>query len=366
MAIRLLWLTENYPPQRGGMAQSCDRLIHGLRNTGYEIEIIHFTAKGKAFVRKQQENGGYTAVVYEDSEPHTLNIAWNYIKTLGSFDYLISFGGYLSMIGAPIFAQWMETKLITFLRGNDFDTSIFTPRKRDTLQYALEKSFRVFSVSGEKLYKINRWIADLSVHFIPNGIDLQDWNPTKSEIDFAKQWKSEYCPNKTCLGLIGQLKPKKGVQFFINALSKTSLKDEIHLLLIGDIEESHQEEIGEKGLSYTLLPFQDRYELMKYYLCCDALVIPSFYDGMPNVMLEAGSLGIPVIASDVDGMADLISHEQDGLLFRVGDEDACRKGLYRFMALKDNWKDLGQALKRKIENKYTVDHEIDAYKQYIS
>ena len=366
MAIRLLWLTENYPPQRGGMAQSCDRLIHGLRNSGYEIEIIHFTLKGNAYVRKQQQAGGYVAVTYEDSEPHTLNMAWNYIKTLGSFDYLIAFGGNLSMTGAPIFAQWMETKLITFLRGNDFDTSIYTPRKREVLWYALKQSALVFSVSGEKLHKINRWIPNVNAHFVPNGIDLKDWSPTKSEQVFATEWKSQHATGKTCIGLIGQLKPKKGVQFFINALSKMTIKTDIHLLLIGDIEVAHQQELDKKELSYTLIPFQDRYELMKYYLCCDALVIPSFYEGMPNVMLEAGALGIPIIASNVDGMADVISHEKDGLLFQVGNEEACRKTIYQFMSMNGRWQDLGQALKTKIENGYTANDEIEAYKKLIT
>ncbi len=347
------------------MAQSCDRLINGLRGVGYQIEIIHFIHRGKVFKRKQQKNGGYTAINYEESEPHTLNITWNYIKTLGAFDYVVSFGGYLSIIGTPIYAQWMSTKLIIFLRGNDFDTAIFTPRKRESLQYALQQSALIFSVSSEKQEKINRWVPDLSVHFVPNGIDLTDWRPSKSEKNYAKNWKAQHASNKICLGLIGQLKPKKGIQFFIEALTKTSLSDEIHLLLIGDIEEDHQRDLSEKGLSYSLLPFQDRYELMKYYLCCEAVVIPSFYDGMPNVMLEAGSLGVPVIASNIDGMADLITHEQDGLLFQVGDEDGCRKVLYQFVSLNEKRKDLGEALKAKIIDQYTLDHEINAYKKYI-
>ncbi len=135
---KILWLTENYPPQRGGMAQSCDRIIHGLRSVGFEIEIIHFTNKRVGNLqRKQQKNGGYTAIEFEESEAHTLNLAWNYIKTLEKFDYLACFGGYLSMIGAPLFSKWKEIPLITFLRGNDFDVSVFVPRKRNILEDAL-------------------------------------------------------------------------------------------------------------------------------------------------------------------------------------------------------------------------------------
>ncbi len=365
MAVKLLWLTENYPPQRGGMAQSCDRIIHGLRKNNYEIEIIHFAVKGHHLVRKQQSGGGYTAVVYEESESHTLNLAWNYVKTLGNFDYVVAYGNNLSLTGAPIFAKWMKSKLITFLRGNDFDTSIFTPRKRETLQYALEQSAIVFSVSHEKLLKIKIWIPEGSVHHVPNGINLEEWRPSKSEISFAGKWTKENVKGKICLGLIGQLKPKKGVQFFIRALSKTSVKDQVHLLLIGEIEEIHKEQLDQKGLSYSLVSFQDRFQLMKYYLCCHALVIPSFYEGMPNVMLEAGALAIPIIASKVDGMADVIEHNVDGLLFQVGNEDACRRVLYEFISMKDSWAEMGQKLKMKIKNKYTAYHEMENYSNFI-
>ncbi|MEM1001402.1 MAG: glycosyltransferase, partial [Bacteroidota bacterium] len=79
-----------------------------------------------------------------------------------------------------------------------------------------------------------------------------------------------------------------------------------------------------------------------------------------------GALGIPIIASNVDGMADLISHEKDGLLFQVGNEEACRKTIHQFMSMKDRWHELGQALKTKIENEYTAYHEIEAYKKHIT
>ena len=362
----LLWLTENYPPQRGGMAQSCDRIIDGLRNKGFTIEIIHFTNRGGNFQRKQQQNGGYTAIAFEDSEAHLLNMAWNYISTLGKFDYIICFGGYLSMIGAPVFAKWADTKLITFLRGNDFDTAIFTPRKRDVLKDALCQSEMVFSVSQEKIRKIRKWMPDVVVNYVPNGIDMDEWVPSKSEKEYAVQWKAANCPEKLCIGLFGHLKPKKGSDFLVEALSKTGLPGQAHLLLVGENTPELENSLEEAGISFTLMPFLDRYELLKYYLCCDAVAIPSFYDGMPNVMLEAGALGIPVIASDVDGMLDLIDHDKNGILFRAGNLDHCRKMFYYLFSLTvEKRSDLGTQLQSKIEKHYTSDHEISAYQEYI-
>ena len=363
--MKILWLTENYPPQRGGMAQSCDRIIDGLRSTGVEIEIIHFTNQTGSIKRIQQQGGGLVVIPFDESEPHTLNVTWNYLRHSEPYDYIALFGGYLAMIAAPIYARWLNTPLITFLRGNDFDTSIFTPRKRDTLQYALEESSIIFTVTDQKSERIKQLVSNANLHYVPNGIVLEDWEISSSEAEFAASWKKESAAGKKVLGIIGQLKPKKGVRFFMEALAKTSIAEEVHLLLIGEMEERLLAELEQLGLSYSHLQFQDRYELIKFYACCDAVVIPSFYEGMPNVMLEAGALGIPIIASDVDGMADVIEHGVDGLLFSAGDQDACRKQLYQFMAMDLEARKLGDALKEKISNQYTSNHETERYKNSL-
>ncbi|NQZ78645.1 MAG: glycosyltransferase family 4 protein, partial [Ekhidna sp.] len=313
--MKILWLTENYPPQRGGMAQSCDRIIAGLRSHQVVIEVIHFTNQPGTIARKQQQGGGLVTIPFEESEPHTLNIAWNYLRNSTGYDYVAAFGGHLAMIAGPIFAKWLDTNLITFLRGNDFDTSIFTPRKRDVLMYALEVSTFVFTVTDQKSAKVKKLIPAASIKYVPNGIGIDDWQVSQSEVVFSADWKKTHARNKKVLGIVGQLKPKKGVKFFVEALAKTSLTEELHLLLIGEMEERLVEQLEQSQVSFSHLEFLDRFELIKYYACCDAIAIPSFYEGMPNVMLEAGALGIPVIASDVDGMADVIEQGVDGLLF---------------------------------------------------
>ena len=125
--------------------------------------------------------------------------------------------------------------------------------------------------------------------------------------------------------------------------------------------------LKEHQIKHLNISFQDRYQLLKYFLCLDALAIPSFYDGMPNVMLEAGALGIPIIASSVDGMKDVIKHQQDGLLFQPGNSDDCRKVFYDFVNLsKSQIQDLGRNLQNKIQKKYTKAHEIKNYQKYLS
>ena len=362
--MSILWLTENYPPQRGGMAQSCDRIVDQLRKFGHTINVLYFTGRGPLQMI-QQLNGWYAAVPFEDSEAHTLNVAWEFVKQK-PVSVLVCFGGYLPMLAAPVFSKWLSVPLLTLVRGNDFDSAVFTPRKRDLMRDALEASQVVSVVSKDKVDKINKLYPQINVQYIPNGIDTEVWKPSPSEFMFAETWRSENGENRICVGLFGQLKAKKGIRFLFDALRQSEVLERLHFLLIGEVTEETEQLIATGEFSITSCSFLDRYQLLKYYLCCDAVAIPSFYDGMPNVLLEAGALGIPVIASNTGGMKDVITEKQNGFLFTPGDAASCRKSFFDFVNLSsDERLALGTHLKNTIHTQYNVQLETNRYDELL-
>jgi len=364
MDKRILWLTENYPPQRGGMAQSCDRIIDGLRKNGYWIDVLHFYDRGNVLQTIQQLNGTYTVLPVDESEAHTLNIAWNFVQHIPA-QALVCFGGYLPVLAAPVFAQWLSTPLITLLRGNDFDSAIFTSRKRDLLRDAIVASQKICVVASDKVEKINKLFPGASVKYIPNGITIAEWNPTPSETNFATAWKTENVGDKLCIGIFGQLKAKKGVDFFVRALAAVSWKNQTHLLLVGELAAEILDLVTQAGISFSHYPFMDRYELIKYYLCCDAIAIPSHYDGMPNVLLEAGALGVPIIASRTGGMTDVLASENK-LLFTTGDRKSCETAIHTlFEATAAQRLAWGLNIKQEIENNFTNTIETKHYEKVL-
>jgi len=362
--MSILWLTENYPPQRGGMAQSCDRIVDQLRKLGHTINVLHFTGRGPLQLI-QQLNGWYALVPYEDSEAHTLNVAWEFIRQK-PVSVLVCFGGYLPMLAAPVFSKWLSVPLLTLVRGNDFDSAVFTPRKRDLMRDALEAAQVVSVVSKDKVDKINKLYPQVNVQYIPNGIDTDTWKPSPSELMFAETWRSENSENRICVGLFGQLKTKKGIRFLFDALRESKVLERLHFLLIGEVTEETEQLVATGEFSITSCSFLDRYELLKYYLCCDAVAIPSFYDGMPNVLLEAGALGIPIIASNTGGMKDVITEKQNGFLFTPGDAASCRKSFFDFVNLSsDERLALGTHLKNTIHTQYNVQLETNRYDELL-
>lgn len=330
----LLWLTENYPPSRGGMAQSCDRIVENLRDHGVRVDVVHFQG-GEHRIRVQQKrNGYYLACALGEDYGHAMNCLWNRLhhdETFAGVTQVVAFGGYYSMKAAPVYAAWLDKPLLTMLRGNDFDAGVFSTKKQGVLFEALHRSRRIACVCREMAEKVNRLIPGEKARATPNGIDLDDWSALPGHRDWARAWRARHVPEgKKVLGVFGQIKLKKGVKFLLDTLQRSGLAQHFHCLLVGDFDEHlHAWLETDNEVAYSLYDFKDRYELIEYYLACDIIAIPSFYDGMPNVLLEAGGLGLPVLASSVCGMRDVLSDARHGFVFAPGDFHQCREALHR-------------------------------------
>ncbi len=300
--LRLAWLTENHPPASGGMARSGDRIVSGLRGLGVEVDVFHFSPRLRNWEERQQRRGRYFACPVREGPAHTLNRVWAGMETAGrDYSHVLAFGGSLPMQAGPVFGAWLDRPLLTLIRGNDFDAAVFNPRRAQVLGEALRRSARVCCVSRDKLKKIRALYPEAVACWVPNGIESTGWEAQPFDRERAWEWRERFVPpGRLVLGLFGHLKPKKGLLFFLESLLCSGLRERFHLLLVGDITPDAAEwlEQREAELSFTLLPFLDRYDLIPYFTACDYAVLPSFYDGMPNTMLEAMAMGLPLIAAD--------------------------------------------------------------------
>jgi len=111
--MSLLFITQNYYPNKGGMAESCDRLVRNFRKNKITVHVIHFTNRKLKFQTESQINGTYSAVPIHKSEEFTLNLATRFIQQsnfLKDIKYIIAFGGYLPIQMSPILAKWTNKK----------------------------------------------------------------------------------------------------------------------------------------------------------------------------------------------------------------------------------------------------------------
>ncbi len=367
--MRPLLITENYPPGRGGMAQSCDRIVRSLRRRGVEFDVAHFGARQDAVHIEQHERGRLISCPRDDDPAHAINLLWSALTRARVVpSHVLAFGGLLPMLCAPSFAAWLRAPLVTLLRGNDFDTGIVSLRRGWMLRDALARSAATCVVSTDHQRRVSALFPDLHVAHIPNGIDADDWTLLEIDRDRAKAWRLAQVPaGRRVVGLFGHLKKKKGGSLLLDALAGCEHAARLHLLVVGDVEPALQQQLQAlpEILSWSQVPFLDRMELLSWYAACDAVAIPSLYDGMPNVALEAGALGIPVLGSTAGGLADLLA-DGNALCFPPGDLHACRRALDLAAVLPEAiLREHGQQLQRKVLREFNLHVEARRYHELL-
>ncbi|SEG69260.1 Glycosyltransferase involved in cell wall bisynthesis [Thermomonospora echinospora] len=366
--MRILWITEHYPPSRGGMTESCDRIVRGLRGAGVEVDVAHLTRRNRPWQVEREHGGRLLTAPLQDDPEHALRRLWTTLTaenlTRGAYTHVVAFGGTYALLAAPVVAALLRAPLVTLLRGNDIDTGIFSMRRRGVLRDALQVSARVCVVAGSHAPLVSALAPDATVTWVANSVDTDNWQVLPSERDRALAWRAEHvAPGRRTIGIIGHLKNKKGVGFLLDALRASGHAEAFHLLLVGEVEDVVQQWLAERSdtVPHSMLPFLDRYELPSVYASCDVVALPSFYDGMPNVALEAAALGIPLLASDAGGLGDIVD-EEIGFAFPAGDRHACRAAIDRLARADDE--DLakrGAAAAERIRRDFTPAAETAGY-----
>ena len=136
------------------------------------------------------------------------------------------------------------------------------------------------------------------------------------------------------VGTAGRLTPVKGPEYLIQAAEEiTAVRQDVWFVFLGDRElrdqlEAMVEQLGLKGNVKFLGWRHDVADVMSVF---DIFVLPSLNEGMGRVLVEAMVLGKPIVASDVGGIPDLVTHGENGFLFPVGDVGALADGINRLI-----------------------------------
>jgi glycosyltransferase involved in cell wall biosynthesis len=342
MVPRALWITENYPPDRGGMAWSCDRIVRNLRRSGLIVDVAFFSrsvAPNVDWTAEVRDGGSELRGPAATDAGHAAAVLWSHVRRRhesAPYTHVVAFGGTLPLVVAPPFAAWLGAALVTLLRGNDFDTGLLAPGRSAAVHEALARAAAIGAVTTEQERKIRRLYPGQKVAWTPNGIDAEHWRLLPEDRARGAAWRATHvATGKRVLAFFGQLKRKKGVSFFLEALAASAREERFHLLFVGELDPELEAWIaGRPTVAHTILPFRDRYDLLPLYAASDLVVIPSFYDGMPNVLLEAAALGVPLLASKAGGMVDVLD-EDSAILFATADAGACRRAIVRAADLGD-------------------------------
>ncbi|SHH21401.1 glycosyltransferase [Desulfosporosinus lacus] len=158
-----------------------------------------------------------------------------------------------------------------------------------------------------------------NIETIYNGYSSISFDdPSTTRRYFREKWGIPM--DALVVGTIGRLHPAKGQMNLIKAATQLNLRfPNLHLLLIGDgpLRQNLTEELQRSAIPHTVTGYLPKaYEALR---AMDLFVLPSISEGMGLVLLEAMQAGIPIVASAVGGISEVIHNEKEGLLVPPGD-----------------------------------------------
>jgi glycosyltransferase involved in cell wall biosynthesis len=199
------------------------------------------------------------------------------------------------------------------------------------------------------------------VLYISNGVGTE-FNP-----DFAKAEEilasHGIDRDKYFIFIAGRIEPTKGAHLAIDAVNR--LDNNIPLLIVGDDKQvkNYGEEL--RRIASSKIYFQPLikepsvlFGLMKYSVC---LIFPSLVEAMSMVLLEAASLGIPVVCSDIEENKDVIG--EDGIYFKSGDVDSLIEKLKWVLENQNDANLIAKEIQKIVHSKYSWDNITDQYFQ---
>lgn len=200
---------------------------------------------------------------------------------------------------------------------------------------------KVVNVSPSVLEKVKSENIDVKKDLLLskgtcNGVDISRFNKLGVddgiELDLKKQLKIEH--DHFVVGFVGRLVKDKGIVELIDAWKILSLNNpKYRLLLVGPFEKRDgisktlREEINTMH-SIIHIDFTD--DVVPYYRLMNLVVLPSYREGFPTVILESGAMGIPALATKVTGCIDAIKDNVTGIFIKNQADDIIEKINYYY------------------------------------
>ena len=235
------------------------------------------------------------------------------------------------------------------------------PFLRWLVRWAARSSAQAVAISTYTARELRAFV-EVPVEVIPYTAELAPPEPT------ARARNAE-----RSILFVGRLIERKGVAHLIRALGAVRRTVPARLMVVGDgPERATLERLAAASGVAAYVDFRGRVsddELRRAYAGADAFVLPSVLDqrqdteGLGVVLLEAMNYGVPVVASNIGGITDIVQHERTGLLVPPGDERALAEALTQLLGNPELSRSLGEGGARLLRDTFSWDRIVERWEQ---
>jgi glycosyltransferase involved in cell wall biosynthesis len=292
---------------------------------------------------------------------------------------------YLKDVRADLVHTQLETADILgniaakFLRLPSVSTIHTMPSQNMKLKSRLHQDVELFvlryfsnvvvSVSEEarKFYLDISRIPPGKLLTIYNGIDLSHFENLDYQQERIRTRQEFGIPNDAkLLVTVAVLREFKGIQFMIRALPAILSEDpNVYYLVVGNgsHRDSLEQEVDKAGVRDHVIFAGQRSDIPQLLAASDLFVLPTLTEALPTVLAEAMAARLPIVASAVGGVPEMVVHGENGLLLPSGDSEALAIACISLMADAERRKAMGERGWQVVTEKFNIHTQVDKLKE---
>lgn len=206
----------------------------------------------------------------------------------------------------------------------------------------------------------NRVMPERKLVTVANGVDVEEYAVSGSTL----RQELGIGEGVTVVLAIGRLEKQKGMRHLLAAAADRVLRGRQDFAFViageGPLRDGLERFAARKGIAERVRFLGFRKDVPNLIAGCDLLVVPSLWEGMPNVILEAMAGGRPVIATDVEGCRELVAPGRTGVLVPKGRPRALAEAILSFRSDEAKWREMGRAGHQRAVREFTLRRMIDA------
>jgi glycosyltransferase involved in cell wall biosynthesis len=193
-------------------------------------------------------------------------------------------------------------------------------------------------------------VPDRKISIVPNGLDVDLFGIPRRH-------------GRRRVIAVANLRPEKGHEVLVDAAEHVVTRfPDAHFTLVGDgpLRPAIESRLNAKGLTRAFSLLGERDDVPELLSNADIAVLPSRSESLPNAVLEAMASALPVVASQVGGVSDVIEHRRTGFLVPAGDSQALAERLCELMSDPLSAARVGLAARDEVKQRYSFDRMVTA------
>lgn len=331
--IKVFMVSPRYLPILGGAEVQCSRLVKELKNSqakDIKVERLITRKIAKNLPRKEEIEGleivrfGLSGIGLFKEYLFCFHLLLYLFFNRNNFDVLHCHATGIFGITCSIFSRFFGKKVLLKISTNGELKSLNESKLKSNLADFLLKHSTLVALNEEGASEAKETFPNVRCVIIPNGISVKE-NVKESQLGakVRADIKNKFGDDAIIGVFIGRFVERKGIKL-INKLASIGILEKLNivLLLVGD--SSNQRDSCEVDTSHShLLPQGLQYDVYPYLEAADFFFSPSFYEGLPNTVLEALSVRKYCVLSNIKPHMELRNDNEAMIeLFELSSQDS--------------------------------------------